>query len=410
MEYAIFDKSMKKDYKILVPTMLPVHFELIVSILKYYGYNAQLLKNEADKDIGLKYVHNDTCYPAQVVISQLIGAIEDGEYDTHKIALLITQTGGGCRASNYISLLRKALYKAGYGYIPVLSLNFSGLDESSLKMNLPMLKRMFFAIMLGDLMMCLSNQIVPYERNVGDCDRCTDELTKEMAKKLTDFLPPSIHSLNKLYKIIIDKYSKVPCNIENKIKVGIVGEIFVKFSPLGNNDLNEFLISQDSEVKVAGLLDFCMYCIYNSIIDTKLYGVKRIKSIVCRTLYNYLLKKQNEMIKIIKRNSNYTPPTPFSRTVKLVDGFINLGVKMGEGWLLTAEILELIDQGVKCIICVQPFGCLPNHIAGKGMIKNIKEHFPDVNIVPIDYDASASMVNQENRIKLMLSDKQSLIS
>lgn len=407
MNYTVFDKSMKKDYKILIPTMLPVHFKMISNILKIYGYDAELLENKADKELGLKYVHNDTCYPAQVVIAQLIGAIESGNYDIHKVALMITQTGGGCRASNYISLLRKALYNAGYGFIPVISINFVGLDESALQFTVPMIFRIFASIMFGDLIMYMKNQTLPYEINEGDCEKCENELINILSDVLTKPLPPSTHSLKKYYKLIIDKFSKIPCvNFGQKTKVGIVGEIFVKFSPEGNNNLEHFLYTQNAEVRMGGLLDFCMYCVYNSIVDRNLYGIGKKKAWLYKVLYRYLLRKQKEMIDIINESGKYSPPTLFSNVTKLVDGFISLGVKMGEGWLLTAEILELIEQGVKCVVCVQPFGCLPNHIAGKGMIKTIKEHFPDVNILPLDYDSGTSGVNQENRIKLMLSDKQ----
>ena len=407
MNYTLFEKSMKKDYKILIPTMLPVHFKMFANVLKIYGYDAELLENKADKNLGLKYVHNDTCYPAQVVIAQLIGAIESGKYDKNKVALMITQTGGGCRASNYISLLRKALDKAGYGFIPVISINFAGLDKSALKFTVPMIFRMFAAIMLGDLIMYMKNQTVPYEINKGDCDKCESELIERLSAVLTKRLPPSTHSLKKYYKIIIDKFSKIPCeSFGQKTKVGIVGEIFVKFSPEGNNNLEAFLHTQDAEVRMGGLMDFCMYCIYNSIVDERLYGVRKTKARLYRILFSYLLKKQQEMIDVINESGKYSPPTLFSKVTKLVDGFISLGVKMGEGWLLTAEILELIEQGVKCVVCVQPFGCLPNHIVGKGMIKTIKEHFPDVNILPLDYDSGTSGVNQENRIKLMLAEKQ----
>ncbi len=408
MEYAVFTEEMKKDYKILVPTMLPIHFEMLIGILKKYGYNAELLKTNHDgiKEYGLKYVHNDTCYPAQVVIGQLIDAIENGGYDKDKIALMITQTGGGCRASNYISLLRKALSNAGYGHIPVISINFSGLDASSLKITLPMLVRFMYAIMFGDLIMCLKNQCIPYEVEKGETDRVSLQFINEIIDILTkDKLNKRL--IKKEYIKLIEAFKSIKLDKSvEKLKVGVVGEIFVKFSPLGNNDLEKLLVENDGEVVMGGLLDFCLYCIYNSIVDKKLYGIGKGKAVLYRLVYLYALAKQRFLIKVINKNSDFVAPSCFRDTVKAVKDYISLGVKMGEGWLLTAEMLELIHMGVKSIVCTQPFGCLPNHIVGKGMIKIIKENNPNVNIVPIDYDASASKVNQENRIKLMMASSR----
>lgn len=408
MEYAVFTEEMKKDYKILVPTMLPIHFEILIGILKKYGYNAELLKtdHEGIKEYGLKYVHNDTCYPAQVVIGQLIDAIVNGGYDKNKIALMITQTGGGCRASNYISLLRKALNNAGYGNIPVISINFSGLDDSALKITLPMLIRFVYAVIFGDLIMCLKNQCIPYEVKKGESDEVSLKYINEIISILSkDRLDKK--SIKEEYIKIINGFKAIELDKSvEKLKVGIVGEIFVKFSPLGNNDLEKLLVDNDGEVVMSGLLDFCMYCIYNTILDRKFYGIGKVKSLIYGIVYKYVLNKQKMLIDVIKNNSDFNPPSYFKDTVNIVKDYISLGVKMGEGWLLTAEMLELIHQGVKSIVCTQPFGCLPNHIVGKGMIKIIKEHNPDVNIVPIDYDASASRVNQENRIKLMMASSR----
>ncbi len=406
MNYTVFDESMKKDYTILVPTMLPLHFEMLTAILNKYGYKAKLLTStdEKIKEYGLKYVHNDTCYPAQVVIGQLLDAIENGGYDKHKIALLITQTGGGCRASNYIALLRKALDKAGYSYIPVLSLNFNGLDSSALKLTLPMGVRMFYAVMFGDLLMTLKNQCIPYEQT-PQAEKLAEKYVDTISGLLVcDRLNTS--KLKAMYTSVIKDFAAIKRNKTKKVKVGIVGEIFVKFSPLGNNELEKLLNEQNAEVVMGGLLDFCLYCIYNYIADRKLYGIGKTRAFFVNIIYKFLLKQQQNIIDLIKQNSDFEPPTPFEHTRSLIKGYIGVGVKMGEGWLLTAEMLELTEKGVKYIVCTQPFGCLPNHIVGKGMIKSIKEKNPDVNIVAIDYDASASKVNQENRIKLMLSGAQ----
>ncbi len=412
MSYTIFTEEMKKDYTILVPTMLPVHFSLIVNVMNAYGYNAVLLKNKGKNivDNGLKYVHNDTCYPAQVVIGQFIDAIESGEYDKKKVALLITQTGGGCRASNYIHLLRKALKKAGYDYIPVISLNFSGLENehTGFKVTLPMLLKTFYSIIVGDLLMCLKNQCLPYIKDKEECDRIEEKwinITSEILSKKNC----KYKDIKKLFPHIVKDFFMLPRIHETKVKVGIVGEIFVKFSPLGNNDLEEFLYEENAEVVMGGLLDFCLYCIYNTVLDYKLYGMSGKKALIFNIVYKYVLKLQKQLIKIIESESDFTPPSYFENTVKLTKGYVGLGAKMGEGWLLTAEMLELIESGVDNVICVQPFGCLPNHIVGKGMMKLIKEKNIKANIVAVDYDASATKVNQENRIKLMLSTaKQSI--
>ena len=407
MSYPIFTEEMKKDYTILVPTMLPTHFKLILNVMKNYGYKMELLENEGKAviDNGLKYVHNDTCYPAQVVIGQLIDAIESGKYDIHKIALLISQTGGGCRASNYIHLLRKALEKAGYGFIPVISLNFSGLESehTGFKITLPIILKMFYCIEIADLMMSLRNQCLPYEINKGD----TFKLEKEWFTKASEVLcKPNVKQkdITKLYKDIIVSFNNLPLDRSRKVvKVGIVGEIFVKFSPLGNNDLEEFLYSEGAEVSMAGLLDFCLYCIYNNVLDYKLYKKNKKTAIVFDLVYKYILHIQRQHIRLIEKYSFFAAPTPFDKVVKLSKGYVGFGTKMGEGWLLTSEMLELIDKGVNNIICAQPFGCLPNHIVGKGMMKLIEENNLNANLVAIDYDASASKVNQENRIKLMLA-------
>jgi len=404
--YPVFKKSMKKDYTILIPNMLPVHFKLIGKIMQNYGYNVELLETTGNQiaDAGLKSVHNDTCYPALLVIGQFIDALESGRYDKNKTALMITQTGGGCRASNYIHLLRKALEKRGYGYIPVISLNFSGLDKkASFKINIPMAFQLFYSILFGDLIMLLYNQCKPYEIIKNDSEKAENEAFEICNNLFKKGKMISYKTVKNTYKKIIDIFNKVERRTEVKIKVGIVGEIYVKYSPLGNNDLEEFLRSVGAEVVVPGLLDFCMYCVTNSVIDRKLYGKRFIKANTYNFVYKWLLKKQSGVISAIKENSGFTPPVRFDVTMDGVKDYISHGVKMGEGWLLTAEMVELIHAGAGNIVCTQPFGCLPNHIIGKGMIRKIKERNPEANIVAIDYDPGATKINQENRIKLMMS-------
>ena len=408
-EYVKFTKEMKREYTILVPTMLPIHFKLISNVLVSYGFKVDCLENVDGniKESGLRYVHNDTCYPALLVIGQLINAIESGRYDKHKIALLITQTGGGCRASNYIYLLRKALKKAGYGYIPVISLNFNMLEKHpGFSLTVPMLYRMLYCAFYGDLMMLMSNQCRPYEKTKG----ATDEVIKKWMKIL---LEESSHAstmryshVKKNYRLIADDFAKILGDTpRDKVKVGIVGEIYVKFSPLGNNNLESFLLKEGVEPVVPGFVDFCLYCVYNGLVDYDLYRIRPFKAFGSRFLYKFLLSKQRYIRRMMQEHyKNFMPMADFDETQRRVRGYIGMGTKMGEGWLLTAEMLELIHEGVTNIICTQPFGCLPNHIAGKGMMKPIKEKNPGVNIVAIDYDPGATAINQENRIKLMLSN------
>lgn len=404
-----FTEEMKKDYTILVPNMLPIQIKLILTIMGNYGYNMEVLETEGPQiaETGLKNVHNDTCYPALLVIGQLIDALESGKYDTHKVALMLPQTGGGCRASNYIYLLRKALIKLGYDYIPVISLNFSGLEKSEnpgFKLTVPMIIQIGYGALLGDLIMQLYNQCRPYVVHEGDAERASDEL---IAKISSDFAKEKILRYNKvrtLMALIVKRFAQIELkDFGSKPKVGIVGEIYVKFSPLGNNNLEKFLLSEGTEPVLPGLIDFCMYWILNHIYDHKLYGRSAKIATVMRGFYIFLRAKQKDMITIIRRDGHFRAPMPFEEVRKLAEEVISPGVKMGEGWLLPGEMVELINEGVNNIVLTQPFGCLPNHIAGKGMVRRIREVYPEANIVSVDYDPGASRINQENRIKLMLS-------
>lgn len=403
--YIQYTKEMKKDYTVFIPNMLPIHFSLIARVMNNYGIRAEVLKTSGPHigETGLRYVHNDTCYPAILVIGQFIDAIRSGKYDPHKVALILFQTGGGCRASNYISLLRKALKRAGYGYVPVISFSLAGIEKHpGFNLSLGMLHRMLYAVTYGDLLMTVVNQTKPYEVVPGEAERkaeeWTERLTAEMAEKRISY-----RRIKKNYRAIIDDFASIAKKEKETVRVGVVGEIFVKYSPLGNNNLEDFLVSEGAEVVVPGLLDFCMYSVYNGIVDQKLYGRAPVKAFFSRFAYRFLLKKQRDVIDIMKEEGTFRPYTPFDHTVTLADGYISHGVKMGEGWLLTAEMLELAESGALSIVCTQPFGCLPNHICGKGMMKPVKEANPAINIIAIDYDTGASVVNQQNRIKLMLT-------
>ena len=402
-----FTEDMKKDYTILVPNMLPIQFGIALKIMKNYGYNMELLTTDGHDIIetGLKNVHNDTCYPALLSIGQLIHAIESGKYDTHKIALIMSQTGGGCRASNYIHLLRKALEKKGYDYITVISLNFSGLEDNpGFKITPQMLNQIAYGLLIGDLIMMLHNQCRPYEKVKGTSQKVVDICTRTISERFTGNRIIRYSEVKKLYQFVLDAFAKIPLDTSvKKKKVGIVGEIYVKFSPLGNNHLEDFLVSEGCEPVLPGLIDFCLYCIYNNVIDHKLYGRSLKAAMTNQMIYKFVLGKQKDMIQMIEKHGKFRPPQYFDHVRQLSKEIIGEGVKMGEGWLLPAEMVELITEGVKNIVCTQPFGCLPNHIAGKGMVRKIREKYPEANIVSIDYDPGASKINQENRIKLMLS-------
>ncbi len=407
MERVEFTKEMKKTHTILLPTMLPIHFNLMANILRQHGYKAELLTNDGRSviDEGLRNVHNDTCYPALLVIGQMIDALESGKYDLDHVALMITQTGGGCRASNYIHLLRKALKKSGYGHIPVISLSIGGLEKNSgFKLTPPLILQFMYAIYLGDLLTLISNQCIPYEVNKGDSQKLIEHWSSRLMDEFKGKAIVRYKRMKQLYKAILDDFAQIPLRDEKKVRVGIVGEIYVKYSPLGNNNLEAFLLSEGAEVVVPGLLDFCLYCVYNGMVDKNLYGGSFWKERISRFAYNFLIKKEKDVIDLINEQGVFNPQTWFPDVVKMSEGTINHGVKMGEGWLLTSEIVELIHEGVSNVVCTQPFGCLPNHIAGKGMIRTIKEQNPNANIVAVDYDPGASAVNQQNRIKLMLAN------
>lgn len=405
LNYIPFTKEMKKTYKILVPEMLPMHFKIIAEYLKSEGYDVDVLSSHGKQiaETGLKYVHNDTCYPAILVIGQFIDALQSGKYDPHKTALVYFQTGGGCRASNYISLLRKALKKAGLGFVPVISVSLNGLEKHpGFRITPSLAIKMFYCVFYGDLLLSLKNQTEPYEINKGETARLTGEITEELGKAVKH-MKLSFREVEKRCAGVVERFAEIPVNRTNKTRVGVVGEIYVKFSALGNNGLEELLLSEGAEPVVPGLMDFFIYTVYAKITDCRLFGLNRKMLPVFDFLYKFLLRKQKRFIGVIERHGDFDAPTPFDRIVKLVDGYIDTGVKMGEGWLLTAEMLELKDRGVKNVICAQPFGCLPNHVCGKGMMKPIKDRNPDMNIVAVDYDPGASKVNQDNRIKLMLA-------
>lgn len=401
----LFTEEMRKEYTILIPQMLPIHFAMLERIFNNNGYKVRLLTSTGRKiiDEGLENVHNDTCYPALLCIGQFMDALKSGEYDMNKVALMMIQSGGGCRASNYIHLIRKALKKSGMEQIPVISLNLVGLEKNpGFHITPRMLSQFITAICYADLLMLLANQVRPYENNKGECDR----LIGSWINKLVD-LNFSFRSFDKLAAQIVKDFENIPYTPDKSvIKVGIVGEIFIKYSPLGNNELQKFLESEGCEVKCPGLIDFLIFMGDHHVVETELYHVKYMKYVVSSAVKGFFKMMQNKIIKAVGR-SRFDNVTPFEETKKMVEPYVSPANKMGEGWLLTAEMVELIKSGAGNIVCAQPFGCLPNHIVGKGMIRKIRSVFPEANIVAIDYDPGATRVNQENRIKLMLSTARS---
>ena len=395
---------MDKNCKVLIPMMMDIHFDLIAGVLKNEGYDVEVLKTDHRGVIeeGLKSVHNDMCYPALLVIGQFIDALKSGKYDTNNVALLLTQTGGGCRASNYIHLLRKALEINGFHKVKVLSLNFEGLDKKNeFSLSFSGYFNLFYSILYGDLLMSIYHQSVAYEENPGDSKSILaywkEKLISEVGKK-------PFKKLKENYKKIIEHFLTIPKNLsKKKIRVGIVGEIYMKYSPLGNNHLTDYLEKEGVEAVNTGLLDFLLFNLYDTIFDRKIYGRKGFKYYFVKYVVGYI-----EMIDVIKQYKSFIPPSPFAKVREMTKGYLGHGVKMGEGWLLTAEMLEFIEMGVKNIVCAQPFGCLPNHIIAKGMIRKIKDNHPEANIIAVDYDPGASSVNQENRIRLMLENARML--
>ncbi len=407
----LFTKEMKKEYTLLIPQMLPDHFAMLVSIFRSEGYKVEMLENTGRPviDAGQKYVHNDACYPAILVIGQLINAVQAGLYDPHKVALVITQTGGGCRASNYIHLLRKALEKAGLEFVPVISVNLSGLESNpGFKLTVNLIRKVVYALIYGDLILNVANQVRPYELTRGDTDATVDQCMAFLLHDMDNGKGMTFKSMNANFDRIIDAFKAVPVSTEEKVKVGIVGEIYVKYAPLGNNNLADFLLAEGAEPVIPGVIDFIIFKINNREVDVNIYGGKWIKERFCHWLQNYVMKYQHAMIDALKRSNRFRAPGDFNELHSYIKGYLGDGNKMGEGWLLTAEMLELIHTGVPNIVCTQPFGCLPNHIVGKGMIRKIKDDYPWSNIVAIDYDPGATKINQENRIKLMLANARAL--
>ena len=403
-----FTKEMKKNYTILCPQMSPIHFDLIEPAVRSCGYNLEVLQN-SDRtaiDTGLKYVNNDACYPSLIVVGQIMDALLSGKYDLEHTAVIMSQTGGGCRASNYIGFIRRALERAGMPQIPVISLNANGMETNpGFKITLPLLTKAMQAVVYGDLFMRVLYAIRPYEAKAGSAN-ALHEKWKAICIKSLQKHSLSMAEFNRNIRGIIHDFDELPRRDVQKPRVGIVGEILVKFSPLANNHVVELLEAEGAEAVMPDLLDFLLYCFYNSNFKADNLGGKRSTAHLCNMGISLLEYFRRTCRRELERSTHFLPPARIQDLASMAKHYVSLGNQTGEGWFLTGEMLELIHSGTTNIICTQPFGCLPNHIVGKGVIKGLRASHPEANIIAVDYDPGASEVNQLNRIKLMLSTAQ----
>jgi predicted nucleotide-binding protein (sugar kinase/HSP70/actin superfamily) len=401
-----FTKAMKKEYTLLIPNMVNPHFNIAKEVFVNHGYKVAILNNKGPNVIreGLRYVHNDICYPAQLVIGQLIDAVKNGGWDPDKVALVISQTGGGCRASNYYFLLQKALQKCNLSHIPIISLNLKGMEKSpGFRITPMMLLQTYSAFVYGDTLMTLANQVRPYEVNKGEADRLVEQWTALLSSRFAKNRGYLGWAMKRNLTEICRQFAQIEMVHTPKIQVGIVGEIYMKYAPLGNNDLQSFLEEQGCEVMVPSVMGFLYYGLDNAQTDRTYYGGRFLVTQITRLVLKLLYRVERMARLAMAESGVFTVPIPYTQMKGMNSDLIDYGVKMGEGWLLTAEMLDLIESGYTNIVCTQPFGCLPNHICAKGMIRAVTNRRPEANIVAIDYDPSATHVNQENRIKLMLS-------
>lgn len=409
----LFTKDMKEEgYTILCPQMSPIHFELIEPAIRAAGYNLVVLNNtnRTAIDAGLKFVNNDACYPSIIVIGQIMDALQSGQYDLNKTAVIMSQTGGGCRASNYIGFIRRALEKAGMPQIPVISLNANGMEKTpGFKISLPLLVKAMQGVVYGDIFMRVLYATRPYEVEPGSADALHEKWKKRVIQSLS-VSRSNMSEFAKNVKGIIRDFDRLPIHEDlRKPKVGVVGEILVKFSPLANNDIVHLLEREGAEAVMPDLMDFLLYCFYNENFKHENLGTSWKGKTIGNTAINLLEFFRKTARKELTASRRFTAPGKIRELAKMAREYVSLGNQTGEGWFLTGEMLELIEEGVDNIVCTQPFGCLPNHIVGKGVIKELKRHHPEANIIAVDYDAGASEVNQLNRIKLMLTVAQNKI-
>ncbi|MBQ8146184.1 MAG: 2-hydroxyacyl-CoA dehydratase [Clostridia bacterium] len=401
-----FTKEMReKGYTILAPQMSPIHFDILEPVFAKNGYNMEVLDNDnrAAIDVGLRYVNNDACFPSITVVGQIMDAVMSGKYDTNKLAIIMTQTGGCCRASNYVGFIRRALDKVGMSHIPVISLNAVGLEKNEgFKLSVPLIMGALKAAILGDLIMRCLYRVRPYEQEKGSAnalwkkwsDICVDLLTNKKTR----------YKYKEVCRGIVKDFDTLPIYEDmKKPRVGVVGEILVKYMPLANNHLVDLLESEGAEAVVPDLIDFLNYCMYNTVYKHRFLGIKWNSSFKSQLGIKAIELIRKPAIKALESSVRFDSPIKISQVAKLAKPFLSIGNQYGEGWFLTGEMVELIKTGAPNIVCIQPFACLPNHVVGKGVIKLLRKNYPESNIVAVDYDPGASEVNQLNRIKLMLT-------
>lgn len=400
----IFTKEMKLTHTIIGPQMSPIHFSLIQKAFEYCGYNFVILDAVDPKAVetGLKYVNNDACYPSILVAGQLIAALESGKYDINKVSLIITQTGGGCRATNYIGFIRRALNDAGWGQVPVLSLSSQGFEKNpGFKLTPALIHRLVMSVMIGDLLMRVLYRTRPYEKTPGSADALYEKWNKKAKKQIKSLNPQGYHAL---MKGIVHDFDNLPLKPIKKPRVGVVGEILVKFHPTANNDIVGTIEREGAECVMPDLADFFFYTFATGIFRHEELAFPTKTEKTARFLVWFLELYRGKMKHYLEESKRFDAPSSIYDLMKGVDDIVQLGNITGEGWFLTAEMVELIKEGAPSIACVQPFACLPNHVTGKGMIKELRRRFPEANISAIDYDPGSSEVNQLNRLKLLLSN------
>lgn len=394
----------KSGYTIIAPQMSPMHFDILEPVFRHHGYNVVILNNDNRSaiDTGLKYVNNDACFPSITTVGQIMEAVLSGKYDTDRLAVIMTQTGGCCRASNYIGFIRRALEKAGLGHIPVVSLNANGMEKNSGFVITPkLLLDSGKAVVYGDLLMRCLYRTRPYEKVNGSADELRNKWRNIAINSLIG--RKNKMSFKAVCEGIVGEFDNLPLNDVKKPRVGVVGEILVKYMPLANNHLVELLENEGAEAVVPDLADFLNYCIYNNVYKHKYLGASYKSALTAKLSLKAIAYLRRHAVQALKRSIRFEPPIDIEDIAKLAKPIISIGNQYGEGWLLTGEMAELVRSGAPNIVCIQPFACLPNHVVGKGAIKALKKLYPEANIVAVDYDPGASEVNQFNRIKLMLS-------
>ena len=400
-----FTEEMKKDYLILIPQMAPIHFEFFEPVLKSAGYNVKLLRECTPHTVetGLKYVNNDACYPSIITTGQFIEALESGEYDVDKTAIIMSQTGGGCRATNYIGFIRKALKDAGFEKVPVISFNVVGMEKNpGFKLTIKLAEKLLKAMVYGDLLQKMLYKNRAYEKNKGETEKLFEEWM-EKAKKLA-VKSSSIEFSKSIHQIVKD-FEKIEWDTKKeKPKVGIVGEILIKYHPFGNNYVANLLEKEGAEVILPDFLGFIKFMASNKVISNRMLKNDNKKAAIFAAAIKLVdLFEKDTRKALAKSKKGYLPTSDIWHLADNVKTVLSTGNQTGEGWFLTAEMLEYMENGIQNIVCVQPFACLPNHVVGKGVIKTIRDMYPEANIVPVDYDPGASEANQTNRIKLLMT-------